>query len=63
LQGDILSLKNERLEKRNWLIENFDFIFQQGTYYRTHKDMFRLKKKILWSLDELEGLVEVDEIT
>jgi len=58
-----LSLKNERLEKRNWLIDNFDFIFQQGIYYRTHKDMFKLNKKILWSMDEESGMVEVNEIT
>jgi len=56
-----LSLNDERLEKRNWLINNFDLIFNQGIYYRTHKEMFKLKKQTLFNIKEQEGVVVIDE--
>lgn len=56
-----MNIKDERLEKRNWLIHNFDLIFNQGIYYRTHKDMFKLKKQVMFNIKEEKGTVVIDE--
>jgi len=56
-----LSIENERLEKRNWLINNFQLIFNQGSYYRSHKEMFKLKKQVLFNINEEQGSVAIDE--
>lgn len=56
-----MNTKNERLEKRNWLINNFALVFNQGTYYRSHKDMFRLRKQVLFNIEEQKGIVVINE--
>ena len=60
-QRAILSIENERLEKRNWLINNFSLIFNQGSYYRSHKDMFKLDRQVVFNIQEEKGTVVIDE--
>lgn len=50
-----------RLNKRKWLIDNFDHLFQEAVFHRDHKDEFiSLEREVMWDHDEDEGVVEYE---
>lgn len=56
-----MNIKEERLKKRNWLINNFEYLFKEALYYRAHKFSFTSIKQKLWHVEDAgEGRVHVD---
>lgn len=50
-----------RIEKRNWLLTNFDYVIEHVIYYRMHTDDLKLEpKQTLWQWDTENGSAYVD---
>lgn len=49
----------DHLKRRKFLVDNFDYYFEQVLYFRLHKDVLSEPKIILWKWDELDGQVDI----
>lgn len=55
---------DKTLNRRYWLLDNFEWFLSEAIYHRDHKRYFSNSRYNLWKFNELEGKVKVfDEIT
>jgi len=46
--------------ERKWLIDNFDSILGEMEYHREHSKMLKLKRVVLWKLNDKEGKAKLE---
>lgn len=54
--------KDVRLNKRAWLIHNFDYVFKEAVYYRLHKDNISLPGRPVWRWGEELGSCKINYV-
>jgi hypothetical protein len=50
---------DKRLNRRFWLINHIEHLLRESELHKKHKDMFFLKKLLVWKLDEESGRVDI----